>query len=194
MTRGGMKFKLRQRDWAIIFIVLSLLVAVGWYFYMYKPTQDRIAGLEADISRLDVDIRRGEDARRNLPDLRLAVAQLEQDRREFLSQLPRESDVAGLIDSLRDSAANSDVMINRFSQGSASENVEDVRPIGFDISTQGSFQETMTFLAALEGMQRFAKIQRVSLSLDDSDSSDPAINSDFGFVVYVYTGSDPGEQ
>lgn len=194
MTRSGRKFTLRQRDWAIIFIVLSLLVAVAWYFYMYQPTQDRIAGLEADISRLDVDIRRGEDARRNLPDLRLAVAQLEEDRRVFLSQLPRESDVAGLIDALRSSAANSDVMINRFSQGSASDSVQDVRPIGFDVSAQGSFQETMTFLAALEGMQRFAKIQRVSLSLDDNTSSDPAINSDFGFVVYVYTGSDPGEQ
>ncbi len=195
MTRGGFNIrKLRQRDIAIIMIVLSLGLGVLWYFYMYQPTQDRITMLEDDIARLDLDIRRGEDARRNLPDLRLAVAQLEQDRRDFLAQLPRESDVAGLIDALRVSALNTDMLVNGFSQANASENVQDVRPIGFQINLQGTFQQTMDFLSRLEGMQRFAKIQRVGLNLDDNTSSDPLINSDFGFTVYVYTGSDPGEQ
>lgn len=195
MTRNGFNLKkLRQRDIAIIMIVLSLLLGVLWYFYMYQPTQDRITTLEDDIARLDLDIRRGEDARRNLPDLRLAVAQLEQDRRDFLAQLPRESDVAGLIDSLRVSAINSDMLVNGFGQANASENVQDVRPIGFQINLQGTFQQTMDFLSRLEGMQRFAKVQRVGLNLDENTSSDPLINSDFGFTVYVYTGSDPGEQ
>lgn len=195
MTRSGFSLsKLRQRDIAIIMIVLSLLLGVVWYFYMYQPTQDNITMLEDDIARLEVEIRRGEDARANLPELRLAVAELEQDRREFLAQLPRESDVAGLIDALRVSAINSDMLVNGFGQSGASENVQDVRPIGFQINLQGTFQQTMDFLSRLEGMQRFAKIQRVGLNLDDNTSSDPSINSDFGFTVYVYTGTDPGEQ
>ncbi|NLG07896.1 MAG: type 4a pilus biogenesis protein PilO [Deinococcales bacterium] len=193
-SRGFDLRRLRQRDIAIIMIVLSLLLAVLWFFYMYQPTQERISTLESDIARLDVDIRRGEDARRNLPDLRLAVAQLEQDRLDFLAQLPRESDVAGLIDALRVSAIDSDMLVNGFSQGSASESIQDVRPIGFQIGLQGTFQQTMAFLGRLEEMQRFAKIQRVGLNLDDNTSADPLINSDFGFTVYVYTGSDPGEQ
>ncbi len=195
MTRNGFNLKkLRQRDIAIIMIVVSLLLGVLWYFYMYQPTQDRITLLEDDIARLDLDIRRGEDARRNLPELRLAVAQLEQDRRDFLAELPRESDVAGLIDALRVSALNSDMLVNGFGQSNASENIQDVRPIGFQINLQGTFQQTMEFLSRLEGMQRYAKVQRVGLNLDDNTSADPLINSDFGFTVYVYTGSDPGEQ
>ena len=72
MTRSGFSIrKLRQRDVAIIMIVLSLLLGLLWFFYMYRPTQDRITALEDDIARLDLDIRRGEDARRNLPALRL---------------------------------------------------------------------------------------------------------------------------
>jgi len=195
MTRNGFNLKkLRQRDIAIIMIVVSLLLGVLWYFYMYQPTQDRITLLEDDIALLDLDIRRGEDARRNLPELRLAVAQLEQDRRDFLAELPRESDVAGLIDALRVSALNSDMLVNGFGQSNASENIQDVRPIGFQINLQGTFQQTMEFLSRLEGMQRYAKVQRVGLNLDDNTSADPLINSDFGFTVYVYTGSDPGEQ
>jgi len=88
MTSRFSLARLRQRDWAIIFIVLAVVGAGLWYWFMYRPTQDRIAELEAEIARLDTQIERGEAARRNLPALRLAVAELEQDRREFLTQLP----------------------------------------------------------------------------------------------------------
>jgi len=194
MTRTFSLKRLRQRDWAILFIVLSLVAGVLWYFYMYSPTLERISQLESDITRLDADIRRGEDARRNLPDLRLAVIELEADRRDFLAQLPRESDIAGLIDSVRASAQASDVTLQSFSQGSAQGQIQDVRPIGFNISTQGSYAQTMSYLGRLEGMQRFAKISQVSLDLDENTSTDPLLNAAFSFTVYVYTGSDPGEQ
>ncbi len=194
MTKSFSLRKLKQRDWAIICIVLSIVAAILWYFYMYGPTQERIAQLESDITRLDADIRRGEDARRNLPNLRLAVAELEADRRDFLSQLPRESDIAGLIDALRASAQQSDVVVKSFSQGSAQESIQDVRPIGFNIDTQGTYTETMDYLARLEAMRRFAKVGRVSLDIEDNSSSDPNLNASFAFTVYVFTGSDPGEQ
>lgn len=186
--------KLRQRDIAIIMIVISLGLAALWYFYMYQATTDRITELENEIVRLDADIRRGEDARHNLPALRLAVAELEQDRLDFLAELPRQSDVAGLIDSLRLSAVNSDMLVNSFSQGSASETVPEVRPIGFQVSLEGNFNNTMDFLSRLESMRRYTKVHQVGLRLSDNDSNDPIINSDFGFTVYVFTGSDPGEQ
>ena len=193
MFRNFSFSKLRQRDLAIIAIVLSLVAGALWYFYMYRPTQDRITQLEADITMLDLEIRRGEDARRNLPDLRLAVAQLEEDRRVFLSELPRESDISGLIDQLRTSASNSDVLVERLSQGSASEQIQDVRPIGFSVATQGTYGDTMSFLSSLEGLQRFTKIGNVSLSLEDNSSVDPMLNTSYDFTVYVYTGDDPGE-
>ncbi len=193
MFRNFSFSKLRQRDLAIIAIVLSLVAGALWYFYMYRPTQDRITTLEADITRLDTEIRRGEDARRNLPDLRLAVAQLEEDRRIFLSELPRESDISGLIDQLRTSASDSDVLVQRLSQGSANEQIQEVRPIGFSVATQGTYADTMSFLGSLEGLQRFTKIGNVSLSLEDNASSDPMLNASYDFTVYVYTGEDPGE-
>lgn len=186
--------KLRQRDVAIIFIVVTVIAAVLWYFYMYRPTQDRIQTLESDIARLDTEIQRGEQARANLPDLRNAVAQLEQDRRDFLSQLPKESDISGLIDQLRTSASDSDITVNSFSQGNAQESIQDVRPIGFTVATQGTFTKTMDFLGKLEALQRFTKINQVGLNVQDNTSSNPDLGATFGFTVYVFTGQDPGEQ
>ena len=186
--------KLKQRDIAIIFVVLSIIAAVLWYFYMYQPTQDQIATLEADIQRVDQQIQRGEAARRNLPDLRLAVAELEQDRREFLAQLPRESEIAALIEQLRVSATDSDVVIETFSQGGGqNEGIDDVRTIGFNVSTGGTFPETMAFLGILEQLQRFTKINQVSLNVSEQNVDNPPLNGTYNFTVYVFTGEDPGE-
>lgn len=195
MNLGNFSLRnLKQRDIAIIFVVLSIVGAVLWYFYMYQPTQDQIEALEADIQRVDQQIARGEAARRNLPDLRLAVAELEQDRREFLAQLPRESEVAALIDQLRISASDADVVIQTFSQGGGqAEGIEDVRAIGFNVATNGTFPQTMAFLGILEQLQRFTKINQVSLSTGEDNVDDPELNGNYNFTVYVFTGEDPGE-
>ena len=185
---------LRQRDIALILVVLTIIGGVLWYFYLYQPSQDRITALEAEILRLDVDIRRGEDARRNLPELRLAVALLEEERRVFLSQLPRASQVSNVIDDLRLSAEQAGVTIASFSQGTASASIESVRPIGFTVASSGNFGDTMAFLEVLEGLQRYTKVNQVGLSLSSDESDDPDLSSDIGFTVYVFTGTDPGER
>ena len=185
---------LRQRDIAIVVVVLSVVAAALWYFYMYQPSQDRVAQLEAEIERLETEIRRGEDARRNLPDLRLAVALLEEERRAFLAQLPRESEVAALIDALRVSAEGAGVTVRSFSQGTAQTNVQDVRAIGFSVSADGTFVESMGFLDLLENLQRFTKLNTVGLSVTSDESDDPGLATSVGFTVYVFTGADPGER
>ena len=193
-----MRFSLRnirQRDVALILlIVLTIVGGVLWYFYLYPPAQDRVAELEAEIQRLDVEIRRGEDARRNLPELRLAVALLEEERRVFLSQLPPESQIADVIDDLRRSAADAGVIVESFGQGGASETFDDVRPIGFTVGLDGTFGEMMGFLGVLEGLQRYTKIDQIGLSLSSDESTDPDLSTNVGFTVYVFTGSDPGER
>lgn len=186
--------KLRQRDIAIIFIVLTLVSAAAWYFYMYRPTLDRVTELENDLSQLSVQIQRGEAAQRNLPTLRLEVAQLELERLAFLAELPRESEVADLIRQLRASAQDADVILENLSQGSVSESIQDVRPIGFTLSTTGTYGTTMAFLRSLEELRRFTKIRQVGLSVADDGVDDPTLSSNFALTVYVFTGADPGAE
>ncbi|MEX2534750.1 MAG: type 4a pilus biogenesis protein PilO [Trueperaceae bacterium] len=186
---------LRQRDIAIICIALTLLAAVLWYFYMYRPTLQHAQDLESDIATLTAQVARGEAAERNLPTLRLEVAQLEREREIFLSQLPRESEVAGLLDQVRTSATDANVVIEGIGQGNVNEPIEDVRPLGFNINAQGSYGQTMSFLDALEGLQRFTKVRQVGLNVPgDAAGGDPDLASTFSFTVYVFTGNDPGDE
>jgi len=100
--------------------------------------------------------------------------------------------VADYIDTLRVSAADADVIVASLGQGGGGEDIQDVRPIGFNLATSGTFAETMAFLGTLEELQRFTKINQVSLSVSEQ-VDDPALNASYGFTVYVFTGEDPGD-
>jgi len=186
---------LRQRDWAIIAIILTVAAGAAWWYFMYQPTQDRIAALEVEIDELEVEVARGEAARRNLPDLREAVARLEVDRRRFLSQIPNERELAALFASLRQTAVDTGVTFDAYNSPSVDDgNIDDVTELTFDLTTQGTYPETVAFLRALETLQRFTQIESIDLSLnDDTNPGDPTLSASYEFRVFVYTGEDPGE-
>src|SRR5699024_5958307 len=104
----------------------------------------RAAQLEDELTQLALQIKRGEAARENLPLIRNEVAALEQERLAFLAQLPRESEVADLIQQLRVGAAEAGVVLESLSQGTVSEPIEGVRPLGFTLAASGTYARTMT--------------------------------------------------
>ena len=184
---------LRQRDVALLVLAATVLGAALWYFYLYKPVQARIGALQNEMTELDLQITRGEAAQATLPILREAVEELKADGRAFLEQLPRENNIAALIDELKTGAESASVTLDAISRGSGGEEVQDVRPIGINISTQGTYAQTMTFLETLETLRRFTKIGQVDLSLQDEGVLDPALSATYTFTVYVFTGEDPGD-
>lgn len=72
--------------------------------------------------------------------------------------------------------------------------MDDVRAIGFNVSADGTFVESMGFIDLLENLQRFTKLNTVGLAVASDDSDDPGLNASVGFTVYVFTGADPGER
>jgi type IV pilus assembly protein PilO len=185
---------IRQRDISIAILVLTVLLGVLWYFYMYQPAQDRIAQLDGQIAGLNQQILVGERARDSIEQLQADIAELSARRIAFLRALPRESEVAALLEQLRLGADVAGVVFNSVSQGGAGgEQIQDVRPIGFTVSTSGNYLSTMNFLSILERLQRFTKIRQVGLAIDEEGLVDPLLNATYDFTVYVFTGDDPGE-
>ena len=50
----------------------------------------------------------------------------------------------------------------------------------------------MEFLGSLETLERFTKINQVSLATNETFSN-PILTAAFNFTIYVFTGNDPGE-
>ena len=186
--------KLRQRDITIIIGVVTILLGVLWWFYMFQPGKVRITELETRITALNEEIDIGETAKRNLPQLEEQLAQAQADKAEFLRQLPRASEVSGLIDTLRQSAAKQGVTLTSLNQGSVTEGaIQDIRSIDFALVTEGSYLPTMAFLDTLEGLKRFTKVRQVGLSKADEGLDNPLLNANFDFSIYVYTGGETVE-
>lgn len=186
--------KLKQRDITIIVLVATVLLGVLWYFYMFNPTKDRIAMLETENADLQAKIDVGEAAKANLPLLEEQLLQAEADKADFLATLPKESEVADLIATLRQSAIDSQVELTSISQGGAgSEAVQDIRSVSFNIATTGDFGKTMTFLNTLENLKRFTKVRQVGFSPEGEGVENPGLNTTFDFNVYVYTGAETAD-
>jgi Tfp pilus assembly protein PilO len=186
--------KLKQRDITIIVLVLTVLLGILWYFYMFNPTKERIATLETENAELQSRIDIGEAAKANLPLLEEQLAQAQADKADFLATLPKESEVADLIMTMRTSATNSGVVLSSIAQGGAgSEAIQDIRSVSFNLATSGNFENTFTFLDTLENLKRFTKVRQVSFSPEGEGATDPAINTTYDFNVYVYTGSETAD-
>ena len=185
---------LRQRDIALIIIAVSILAGLLWYFYRYQPAGERIVELRSEISGLESDIATGERARDNIEALEAELESSQEARRAFLAELPRESEVANLLDQLRLGAQATEVTFESVNQsGNTTEQIQDVRPIGFSVTTQGNYPNTMSFLDILESLRRFTKVRQVSLNIEEEGISNPPLNASFDFTVYVYTGTDVGD-
>lgn len=183
--------KLRQRDITLVLIVLSLLIAVAWYFYMFTPTRDRISELDNRIESLAAEVRQGEIAKANLPQLEESLAQAKQARDDFLAELPLESEVAALLDSFSEEASTYNISLSSINQtGSRSQAIPDVRSLGFSLASTGSFASTLGFLGSLESLKRFTKVESVNFSVNNDGTTDnPDLSTTYSLSVFVYTGS-----
>ena len=189
----NIKFKLKQRDLALIVLILCVAAGFGWWKFMRQPSMERIATLKTEISKVEKDIEVANRAKRELPGLRTEIEGLEQERIAFLRELPTENEVAQLVGRLRVAAVNSEVLLTQVGTGAGlNESVQGVRPLGFNVSTLGKYPNTLSFLRQLESFQRFTKITEVGFSVDSQGAANPELSTSYDFVVYAFTGADPG--
>lgn len=188
-----MKFKLKQRDLAIIIALLCIAAVAGWWQFMRQPSMERISTLKTEITKVEKDIDIANRAKRELPSLRTEIEGLEEERIAFLRELPTENEVAQLVGRLRDAAVNSDVLLTQVGTGgNINDSVQGVRPLGFNVSTLGKYPNTLSFLRQLESFQRFTKITQVGFSVDEQGTANPGLNTSYDFTVYAFVGNDPG--
>ena len=185
--------KLQPYQIAIIVIVATVLLVAAWWYFLFQPTKERIGQLKTDIQVLEDKIVQAKRIEKQLPALRAEVDELDIERVEFLSELPKENEIAQLIDRLRISSDNANVTLNQINNnGSPRQIVPKVREFNFNVNTEGAYFETINFLTELESFRRFTKIKEVNFSIQNAESEDPLLNTNYGFTVYTFTGNDPG--
>ncbi len=185
--------RLSSRYIAFGVVALSLVFAAAWYFLLYQPGLANAQVIRDEIAQLEDKKAVGERARANIAQLCGVVGNLRVQQAAFLRALPRTEDVSTLLNDLRITIQNNSAQLNSISKGassaasSATPLPAGVRSLGINLGVEGTFGSFYGVLAAVEALQRFSKVETVSLGLSSQgDSFNPKLNAQMAMTTFVY--------
>ena len=140
-----------------VFVLLALGAAgVFWNWYAV-PAQESIDQRQQQLAQLQLDIKRGLDTARRLPEFRKEVAGLEAQLERLRTVLPEEQDVADLLRRVQGMATQSNLTIRGFTpRAVARRQLHMEWPIGLQL--EGTYHNLGDFL---ERISRFPRIINV---------------------------------
>ncbi len=107
--------KLPPKQKLVAAVLISVVVAAGYYYLSYSNDSKKIAGLETKLAEMSSKIKEQEVIARNLPSFRLEVTKLEEQLKLLLDQLPNSAELPSLLNNLSDLARESRLEIVKFS-------------------------------------------------------------------------------
>jgi len=176
--------RLGQREWALIAMVLTLLVALLWYFLLIVPLQQETALVRQEIQSLIPERDKGRRAQRALPELRAAIATLQAERQAFLQALPREERLAQVLSEILGEANRSGVVVRSFTRSPTSAPVPEVRAVNLALALEAPFPETFAYLRRLEALSRFSSISGLNLSVQGQEQN-PTLSTSLTLTLYM---------
>jgi type IV pilus assembly protein PilO len=182
--------KTTQRNLALLIFALTIALGLVWYFYLYSPALAAAEERRTEIAALDIEKQQGLAARRNIAGLCAEVAELKVKRAELLAALPPEERLANLLDQLRGSVIQGGSTLNsvtRSRAAGASTLPEGVKTVEIGMGTEGSFGSFYRTLRAIESLQRFSRVNTISLSLrGEPESLDPELVVQAAMTSFIY--------
>jgi len=176
--------RLGQREWALIAIALTLVVALLWYFLLIVPTRQETDSVRQEIGALIPERDKGRQAQRALPELRATIAELQAERQAFLRALPEEERLSQVLNEILTEALRSGVTVRSFTRSPTSAPVPEVRAVNLALSLEAPFPETYAYLKRLEGLSRFSSLSGLNLSVQGQDSN-PLLSTSLTLTLYM---------
>lgn len=176
--------RLGQREWALIAIALTLVVALLWYFLLIVPMRQETESVRQEINTLIPERDKGRQAQRALPELRATIAELQAERQAFLRALPKEERLSQVLNEILTEALRSGVTVRSFTRSPTSAPVPEVRAVNLALSLEAPFPETYAYLQRLEGLSRFSSISGLNLSVQGQEVN-PSLNTSLTLTLYV---------
>ncbi|WP_019550801.1 type 4a pilus biogenesis protein PilO [Thermus scotoductus] len=176
--------RLGQREWALIAIALTLVVALLWYFLLIVPIRQETESVRQEINALIPERDKGRQAQRALPELRATIAELQAERQAFLRALPKEERLSQVLNEILTEALRSGVTVRSFTRSPTSAPVPEVRALSLALSLEAPFPETYAYLQRLEGLSRFSSISGLNLSVQGQEVN-PSLNTSLTLTLYV---------
>jgi len=146
-------------------------VGVFWYFYA-QPAQVAIEGRRGELSKLQEEIKQGQEAARRLPEFRREVSTLQAQLDRLKVILPEERDVADLLRRVQAVATESNLTILGFTpRAIATRELHAEWPIGLQL--EGTYHDLGTFLERISKFPRIINVSTIAINARDERNQGP---------------------
>ncbi|MEM1246101.1 MAG: type 4a pilus biogenesis protein PilO [Acidobacteriota bacterium] len=178
---------------AIVAVVLAALVAGGGYYLQIRKMNDEIARQGTRIAELEDQIRRGEAAKAQLPQLQEKVAKLEQQLDRLLEILPDRRNVHVLLRQFRALAERGDFNLLRVQPGREIEQ-EYFNEWPITLTLEGTYHNLAKFFDRMSRFKRIINVDGLRISANRSPSPNRTIDASFVAKTFVYKEDEQLEQ
>lgn len=183
-----MATKLTPQTQFLLVAALCLLALLAFFLYYYRPRQETLTLMRDDLAAKQSTAARYRAAAAAIPELKVRVAQLEQERAEFVRALPTTQQFGQVVEQLRAnaSASKTEVTSLSFANGTQANLPSGVRPINVNLSINGQYGQIFQLMRRLETQNRFTTLNTVDLQRPNAESFNPALQGTLAMTVYTF--------
>ena len=170
---------------ALVAIGLAAVVLVGGYYFKITGMNDEIARQQGRIAELEDQIRRGEAAKAQLPELQEKIARLEQQLDRLLAILPDRRNVHVLLRQFRALAERGDFDLLRVTPGREIEQ-EYFNEWPITLTLEGTYHNLAKFFDRMSRFTRIINVDGLRINASNRPTSSRTIGASFVAKTFVY--------
>jgi type IV pilus assembly protein PilO len=150
--------------WLLIPLILLLLGGAYWYF-LYQPRAEDIARLEEQITQTRRTLEKHRGIAAKYEEFRARVAQLEEQLRELLTQLPLRREIPDLIRQISDLGVRTGLQISLL-RPQPEQPKEFYAEVPIAVTVIGPYHAVGQFFDALSRLQRIVSVSNMQITMN----------------------------
>lgn len=137
--------------------IVFIAIVVAGYFFMLQPTSERLDRTVREEAKLKTDYENKAFQVANLEEYKTQMVEMEQSFESILKQLPRDTEVPGLIDDISLAALNNGLELKVITPKKQVE-TEFYNELPIDIEVEGDFHELGAFVSSVASLPRIVTL------------------------------------
>jgi type IV pilus assembly protein PilO len=154
---------------AILCAIIAVAILVGGYFMMLEPMQQKLTREIKQETQLKKDFENKAFQVANLDEYKSQMIEMEQSFESILKQLPRDTEVPGLIDDISLAAINNGLELKVISPKKQTSS-EFYNELPIEIEVEGDYHELGAYVSSVASLPRIVTLHDFSISTKGNDN------------------------
>lgn len=170
-------------------LIILFVLALG-YFVLVKKQIEAIANANAQEQNLLNEFREKDSKLRNLQQYQIQLQEMEANFNQQLEQLPKETEIPGLVEDINVTGVNSGLKFNNIRlEGEIQQEFFIEQPIS--IQATGDYHAFGSFMSSVAALPRIVTVHDFNITAAPAKGDVPQLSYDIKAKTYRYVGTAP---